>query len=204
MSLTEPPVQDDPNDVDRPPSRRFTILFTAAMLAIAFGYMWVWQAKTSRVVAEPPPSLVLGAVTSRVPGHDRATKIALRDSLAAHLRSVPRLVLADSVDRLVLADSVDATPTAPVTRRIPRRVYTLAGELDRDEDGQYSLELQRTDARTDSVVYIYRVRGPTLPEVVHRMAVQVAMSFGLPLPTAATGPAAPAPESAGAVITPAP
>jgi hypothetical protein len=35
-------------------------------------------------------------------------------------------------------------------------------------------------------VYIYRVRGATLSEAVHRMTVQVAMSFGLPRPVADT------------------
>jgi hypothetical protein len=59
-------------------------------------------------------------------------------------------------------------------------VYGLTGSLDRAPDGQYQLELRRTDARTDSLVYIYRVRGATPSEAVHRMAVQVAMSFGLP------------------------
>ena len=169
MSLTQPPPPDDSDDVDRPPSRRFKILFTCAMIAIAIGYAWVWQVKTSRVVAEPAPALVLGPVTTTIPGHDRAAGIALRDSIAAHLRAVPRLQLVDEVG-------------PPVQGRLPQRVYGLTGSLDRGPDGQYQLELRRTDARTDSLVYIYRVRGATLSEAAHRMAVQVAMSFGLPRP----------------------
>jgi len=148
------------------------------MIAIAIGYAWVWQVKTSRVVAEPAPALVLGPVTSTIPGHDRAADIALRDSIAAHLRAVPRL-------QLVAAGEVGP----PAEGRLPQRVYGLTGSLDRTPDGQYQLELRRTDARTDSLVYIYRVRGATLSEAVHRMAVQVAMSFGLPRPVADTAAA---------------
>lgn len=173
MSLTEPPPQDEA-ELDRPPSRRFKILFTLAMVIIAAGYMWVWQAKTSRTVAEPPPPLVLRQVTSRVPGHDAADELAVRDSLAAKLRSVPRLALFNSTRDVPPPDTLPGRPV-PI-------VYTLIGLVDRAADGHYSLEVQRSNARTDSVVYIYRVEGPTLPEVVHRMAVQVAMSFGLPLP----------------------
>jgi hypothetical protein len=187
MSLTTPPPQDDSNVVVQPPSLRFTILFVTAMTLIAIGYMWVWHAKTSRVVAEPPPDLVLGAVTSRVPGHDHADEIALRDSLAAQLRSVPQLVLSESVDDIPVVD--------PAPGRLPPRAYVLSGALDRAGDGQYSLELRRVDAQTDSLVYLYRVRGRTLPEVMHRMAVQVAMSFGLSLPTPRTPPAPPARQS---------
>ena len=138
------------------------------MIAIAIGYAWVWQVKTSRVIAEPAPALVLGPVTSTIPGHD-AAGTALRDSVAAHLRAVPRL-------QLVAAGEVGP----PAEGRLPQRVYSLTGSLDRAPDGQYQLELRRTDARTDSLVYIYRVRGATLSEAVHRVAVQVAMSFGLP------------------------
>ena len=179
MSLTEPPPPDE-KDLDRPPSRRFTILFTAAMVLIAVGYMWVWQAKTSRTVAEPPPPLVLGQVTSPLPGHDDPR---VRDAVAAGLGSVPGLTLFSSIRAVPPPDTVPGRPI-PIT-------YVLNGILDRAVDGQYSLELERTDARTDSVVYIYRVRGSTLPEVVHRMAVQVAMSFGLPLPSRDTVPALP-------------
>ena len=188
MSLTEPPPQNE-QELDRPPSRRFTILFTVVMVLIAVGYMWVWQAKTSRTVAEPPPPLLLGQVTSRVPGHDRADELALRESIAAQLRSVPRLGLFNSLREVPPPDTLPGRPV-PI-------VYALNGVLDRATDGRYSLELQRIDARTDSVVYIYRVRGPTLPEVVHRMAVQVAMSFGLPLPTRDTVPANPNGDAAG-------
>jgi hypothetical protein len=182
MSLTEPPPQDE-KELDRPPSRRFTILFTTAMVLIAVGYMWVWQTKTSRTIAELPPPLVLGAVTSGVIGHDRADEIALRDSIAAHLRSIPGLALSQTVE--------EARPT-PVPGRPVARIYRLAGRLDRVEDGRFSLQLRRIDAQTDSADYIYRVHGSSMPEVVHRMAVQVAMSFGLPMPTRDTVPARPA------------
>lgn len=184
MSLTEPPPSDE-KELDRPPSRRFTIFFSVAMVLIAVGYMWVWQAKTSRTVAEPPPPLVLGQVTSPLPGHDGAR---LRDALAAELRSIRGLALFNSLRAVPPPDTLPGRPV-PVA-------YALNGVLDRAADGQYSLQLERTDARTDSVVYIYRVRGPTLPEVVHRMAVQVAMSFGLPLPTRDTVPAQPDGDSA--------
>lgn len=175
MSLTQSPQQEA--RAERPPSRRFTILFVMAMLIIAAGYMWVWHAKTSRVVAEPPPDLVLGRITSHVPGHASPEVADLRDSLAASLRSVPRLVLLESEN--------DIAPAEPVPGRLPPRVYRLDGAFERDTDGRYTLELGRFAARTDSVVYIYRVRGRTLPETVHRMAVQVAMSFGLAQPAAA-------------------
>jgi hypothetical protein len=200
MSLTEPPPEQVAG-ADRPPSRRFTLLFVMAMLLIAVGYMWVWHAKTSRVVAEPPPDLVLGRITSQLPGHDSPDVAALRDSLAVALRSVPRLVLLESED--------DIAPAEPVPGRLPPRVYRLDGAFARDTDGRYTLELGRFAARTDSVVYIYRVRGRTLPETVHRMAVQVAMSFGLARPAAPaeparrsavsrpTAPAAPASAAAG-------
>ncbi|HEX2167425.1 MAG TPA: hypothetical protein VHG09_09375 [Longimicrobiales bacterium] len=180
MSLTEPPPQDE-SELDRPPSRRFKILFTLAMVVIAAGYMWVWQEKTSRTVAESPPGLVLAEVTSSVPGHDAADEAAIRDSVAAGLRTVPGLVLSRSVE--------DAAPTDTIPGRPVPLIYALRGALDRDPDGRYSLELRRIDARTDSVVYIYGVHGSTLPEVVHRMAVQVAMSFGLPRPARDTVPA---------------
>ncbi|HSK19040.1 MAG TPA: hypothetical protein VK912_07855 [Longimicrobiales bacterium] len=216
MSLTEPPPQDE-NQAEVRPSRRFKILFGLAMVAIAVGYMWVWQAKTSRVVAERPPDLVLGQVASRLPGHGPADAAAIRDTIAAHLRSVPRLVLLDRMPSEVLPDPRRPARPAPgqaptrsprpgqspqetdppttreaVARRAgapPRRVYALAGTLDRDAGGGYVLELTRTDARTDSAQYIYRVRGPSLPEVAHRMAVQVAMSFGLALPRPGPDPA---------------
>lgn len=179
MSLTQPPQQEA--GADRPPSRRFTILFVMAMLIIAAGYMWVWHAKTSRVVAEPPPDLVLGRITSHVPGHGPSDVADLRDSLAASLRSVPRLVLLESEN--------DIAPAEPLPGRLPPRAYRLDGAFARDTDGRYSLELGRFAARTDSVVYIYRVRGRTLSETVHRMAVQVAMSFGLARPAAPAEPA---------------
>ena len=207
MSLTEPPPEDENREVR--PSRRFKILFGLAMVVIAVGYMWVWQAKTSRVVAEPPPDLVLGQVTSRLAGHGAADEAAIRDTIAAHLRSVPRLVLLDRMPSDDLPDPRRPTRPAPgqspprpgqspqstdapttreaVARRAgapPPRVYALNGTLDRDAGGGYVLELLRTDARTDSAQYIYRVRGPSLTEVAHRMAVQVAMSFGLALPRA--------------------
>ena len=205
MSLTEPP-PEDANQVEVRPSRRFKILFGLAMVVIAVGYMWVWQAKTSRVVAEPPPDLVLGLVSSGRAGHGPADEAAIRDTVAAHLRTVPRLVLLDRVpddlrdpprpDRSARgqtpATSADPrTPGDPVARRParPPRVYALAGTFDRDAAGGYVLELTRTDARTDSAQYIYRVRGPSLPEVAHRMAVQVAMSFGLALPRPGAEPA---------------
>ena len=184
MSLTEPPPEDS-NQVEVRPSRRFTILFGLAMVAIAIGYMWVWQAKTSRVVAEPPPDLVLGRITSLVPGAGPADEAAIRDTVAAHLRTVPRLVVLDRVPAEAPPDSsAPARPGAP-----PPRVYALAGTLERDAAGTYVLALTRTDARTDSAQYIYRVRGPSLREVAHRMAVQVAMSFGLALPRPGTDPA---------------
>lgn len=186
MSLTEPPPPDE-RELDRPPSRRFTILFTTAMVLIAVGYMWVWQAKTSRTVAEPAPPLVLGEVSSPLPGHDDGR---LRDAVAAELRAIPGLALFNSIRAVPPPDTLPGRPV-PI-------VYALQGILDRAADGQYSLELERTDARTDSVVYIYRVRGPTLPEVVHRMAVQVAMSFGLPLPERDTVAAPPDGDAAGA------
>jgi hypothetical protein len=186
MSLTEPPPPDE-KELDRPPSRRFKILFTIMMVFIAVGYMWVWQAKTSRTVAELPPPLVLGAVTSSVPGHERPAEIALRDSIAAHLGSIPGLALARTVE--------EATPE-PLPGRPVARVYTLAGHLDRADDGRFRLSLRRVDAQTDSADYIYRVRGSSMPEVVHRMAVQVAMSFGLPMPTRDTVPVPPAREPA--------
>lgn len=145
------------------------------MIMIAIGYAWVWQVKTSRVVAEPAPALVLGPFTSSVPGHDGSAEIALRDSIAAHLRALPRIQL--------IAES-EVGP--PADGRLPRRVYGLDGSVKRAADGQYQLELRRTDAWTDSLVYIYRVHGATLSEAVHRMTVQVAMSFGLPRPVADT------------------
>lgn len=212
MSLTEPPPQDE-NEPEVRPSRRFKILFGLAMVAIAVGYMWVWQAKTSRVVAEPPPDLVLGQVTSRLGGHGAADEAAIRDTIAAHLRTVPRLVLLDRVPgdlpdprrparpapgQSLTRPGQSAQPSdAPMTREAvarragapPPRVYALNGTLDRDAGGGYVLELTRTDARTDSAQYIYRVRGPSLPEVAHRMAVQVAMSFGLALPRTGADPA---------------
>lgn len=178
-SLTEPPPPDE-EELNRPPSRRFTILFTIVMVLIAVGYMWVWQQKTSRTVAELPPPLVMGAVTSNVPGHGRDDEAALRDSLVAHLGSIPGLVLSQSVRA--------ATPE-PVPGRLVARVYRLAGALERSNDGTFSLSLERIDAQTDSADYIYRVRGSSMPEVVHRMAVQVAMSFGLPRPVRDTVPA---------------
>ncbi|HSJ32849.1 MAG TPA: hypothetical protein VK933_15520 [Longimicrobiales bacterium] len=216
MSLTEPPTEDE-NQPEVRPSRRFKILFGLAMVAIAVGYMWVWQAKTSRVVAEPPPDLVLGQVASRLAGHGAAEEAAIRDTIAAHLRTVPRLILLDRVPddlpaprrpaRPAPGQSPTTSPARPgqspqsidppttreaVARRAgapPPRVYALNGTLDRDAGGGYVLELTRTDARTDSAQYIYRVRGPSLPEVAHRMAVQVAMSFGLALPRPGADPA---------------
>jgi hypothetical protein len=145
------------------------------MIAIAIGYAWVWQVKTSRVVAEPVPALVLGPVTSSVPGHDRSAEIALRDSIAGHLLALPRI-------KLIAASEVGP----PADDRQAQRVYGLTGSVRRAQDGQYHLELRRTDARTNSLVYTYRVRGATLSEAVHRMTVQVAMSFGLPRPVADT------------------
>lgn len=171
MSLTEPPPPDPADDVDRPPSRRFKILFALAMLAIAIGYTWVWQAKTSRVVVEGVAPLILGAVESTVPGHTAADERAVRDSLAARLLTVRGLSLARSVDQVPTVDG-----------RLPPPVFGLDGTLSPSAAGTYELAVRRSDARTDAVQYIYRVRGSTLPEVVHRMAVQVAMSFGLPLP----------------------
>lgn len=224
MSLTQPPPEDE-NPVEVRPSRRFKILFGLAMVAIAVGYMWVWQAKTSRVVAEPSPDLVLGQVTSRVPGHGPADEAAIRDTIAAHLRTVPRLILLDRMPedlpdprrpvRPAPGQSPPMSPARPgqtstvasdsrmsgdpVARRagaLPPRVYALGGTLDREPGGGYVLELTRTDARTDSAQYIYRVRGPSLPEVAHRMAVQVAMSFGLALPRPRAAAPARSPDSA--------
>jgi hypothetical protein len=177
MSLTQPPPPDPADDVDRPPSRRFKILFTCAMLAIAIGYGWVWLIKTSRVVAEPPPILVLGAVTSTVAGHGPSDEVALRDSIADHLRAVPRLRLSTTSYE---TDSPDVDSTGDA--RLPQRTYGLAGSVERVQGGRYQLELRRTNVETDSIVYVYRVHGTTLSEVVQRMTVQVAMSFGLPIP----------------------
>lgn len=170
MSLTEPP-PSEADDVDRPPSRRFTILFVLAMVLIAIGYAWVWQVKTSRVVVERVAPLILGPVTSRVPGHGPADARALRDSIAASILSIPGLSLARSVAEV-------QTPAG----RLPPPVFAFDGTLERTADGVLELELRRTDARSDSLLYIHRVRGSTPAEVVHRMAVQIAMSFGLPLP----------------------
>lgn len=175
MSLTSPPPPDPAEDVESRPSRRFTILFTLAMLVIAAGYMWVWQAKTSRTVAEPPPPLVLGTVTADVPPGDPAADVAVRDSMVALLHTIPGLRVYRRIQ--------DLPRTEPVPGRVIPPVYALSGALRRDTAGGYDLAVQRADARTDSVLYVYRVRGSTVPEVVHRMAVQIAMSFGLPHPS---------------------
>ncbi|MGH7463538.1 MAG: hypothetical protein ACREK1_00095 [Longimicrobiales bacterium] len=187
MSLTEPPLPDGSDEIDRPPSRRFTILFIIAMVVIALGYTWVWQAKTSRVVVEQVAPLILGTVTTTVPGHGAADASAVRDSIAAHLLTIRGVSLAESIP-----------PEATVAGRAPPPVFRLAGALDGSLHGPFELALRRTDARTDSLLYIYRVRGSTLSEVAHRMAVQVAMSLGLPIPAdgrapadAAAAPAAP-------------
>lgn len=172
MPAADQPVQDGEIVIERPPSLRFRILFALVMLVIAVGYTWVWHTKTSRAVAEAPPDFILGEFTSRVAGHGPADGEALREQLAADLRTVPRLVLVASLAEVQL----------PTDGRLPPPVYALSGVLDRTGDGGYSLEVRRTDARTDSTVYIYRVRGSTLAEVTHRMAVQVAMSYGLPRP----------------------
>ena len=79
----------------------------------------------------------------------------------------------------------DLPRTEPVPGRVIPPVYALSGALQRGVDG-YDLAVQRADARTDSVLYTYRVRGSTVSEAVHRMAVQIAMSFGLPLPVHST------------------
>jgi hypothetical protein len=169
MSVRELPPETEP-EIARPPSRRFTILFASAMIVIAIGYTWVWQAKTARVVPEPPPALVIGAIApGSAAGSDDVA--AVRAALVQRLRLVPRLDLVRS------AAAVDTTG-----ERYPRRVIGLAGALERAADGPWHLEIRRTDARSDSLQYIYRVRGSTLPEVAQRMAVQIAMSFGLPLP----------------------
>ena len=175
MSLTQPPPPDPADDVDRPPSRRFTILFTLAMVVIAAGYMWVWHAKTSRTVAEPPPPLVLGTIASDVPPGDPAADAALRDSVVALLHTIPGLEVYRSIG--------EVPPPKPVPGGLVPPVYALTGALARETDGEYRLAVERTDARTDSLLYIYRVRGPTVSEVVYRMAVQIAMSFGLPHPS---------------------
>jgi hypothetical protein len=182
MAQEETPVQDPGEIVDRPASLRFRIIFTIVILAIAVGYTWVWQVKTSRTVAEAPPDFILNDVTSVVPGHGPAEETALRDEFADRLRSVPRLLLIGSLSDVVL----------PTDGRLPPPVYALDGVLDRAADGGYEFEVRRSNARTDSTVYIYRVRGSTLPEVAHRMAVQVAMNFGLPLPARDDGASLPA------------
>lgn len=171
---------DEAVEEDRPPSRWFTILFAVAMFIIAIGYVWVWQAKTSRVVVEPAPAIFLDTITSSVPGYGSADDIALRDTIAAYLKTVPELAMPASLNDMV----------PPPEGRPPRRAFELDGGLERAEDGSLELALRRTDARTDALVYIYRVRGSTLSEVAQRMAVQIAMSFGLPysdLPAAPAG-----------------
>lgn len=181
MSLTEPPPMEESGE-DVPPSRRFTILFVIAMLVIALGYTWVWQVKTSRVVPEPAPAFVVGAIAAD-------GDASVDDAAAARAALLDRLRLVPGLDLAASAAAVDTTGT-----RYPRQVLGLAGTVGRMGDAPWALELNRTDARSDSLQYIYRVRGSTLREIAQRMAVQIAMSFGLPLP----------PDSPAATLPPAP
>ena len=163
MSVAEP-MRDDTPDVDRPPSRLFKVLFGAAMVAIAIGYTWVWQVKTERVVAVPPPVLALGGATSYISAD--AADSSLSQLLTASIGSIPTLTVldsaaADSADQLLFAD-LEAAPAG------------------------HRLKMRRMDAAADTLLQAYSVNGATVHEAVYRRAVQLAMSLGLPRPAPAT------------------
>jgi hypothetical protein len=165
VDLVEAAVRAEAAREDRPPSLRFRILFTAAMIIIALGYTWVWRAKTDRVVAEPAPALALDSAVSQVdPGgytHDE-----LGGALVAQLRAIPGFTI------------VDARRGRPVE---PEPAQALAAQLSRGPAG-YVLEVRRRDVQSGDMINRYRVEGATLDETVYRMGVQIAMSFGLPRP----------------------
>ncbi|HEX6135241.1 MAG TPA: hypothetical protein VFZ24_14830 [Longimicrobiales bacterium] len=165
MSLTQPPPPDPADDTDRPPSRRFRILFGSAMFLIAIGYMWVWQAKTARVVTEEPPVLALAGTRA-----EPADSPRLADLLLVALDTIPTLTV-------IAVDSARADAAGAE--------QLLFAELDSDATG-HRLTLRRTDLIGDSVLHVYRVEGRTVDDAVYRMAVQVAMSFGLPRPAPPT------------------
>lgn len=165
VDLVEAAVRAEAAREDRPPSLRFRILFTAAMIIIALGYTWVWRAKTDRVVAEPAPALALDSAVSYIdPGG--ATRDELGGPLIAQLRAIPGLTI------------VDARRGRPAE---PEPAQTLAAQLSRGDAG-FILEVRRRDARSGDMIYSYRVEGATIDETVYRMGVQIAMSFGLPRP----------------------
>lgn len=152
---------DDVLQADRPPSRRFKVLFGTAMVVIAIGYTWVWQVKTERTVAEPPPMLALGAVTSYISA-DSASGDRVAALLAQSIGSIPKLrvldrTVADSADQLLFADLEAGAPG-------------------------HRLTLRRMDAAADTLLQAYSVNGATVHEAVYRMAVQVSMDLGLPRP----------------------
>lgn len=166
MSLTQPPPPDPADDIDRPPSRRFRILFGGAMFIIAVGYMWVWQAKTDRVVTEDPP--VLAVAGTRAASADSAR---LADLLVAALDTIPSLTV-------IAADSARAEGAGA-----DQLLYARLDPLARG----HRLTMRRTDLTGDSLLHEYRVEGRTVDDAVYRMAVQVAMSFGLPRPAPPAG-----------------
>jgi hypothetical protein len=155
----------DPIERDRPPSRRFRILFAATMILIAVGYTWVWRVKTERVVAEPAPVLALAGAASYI-SDGNGDADGLETALAEQLARVPGL----TVLRTGTRNPVEAGAA-----------QVLHADLRPGGAGQV-LELRRTDAKTGDALYVYRVEGRTLDEAVYRMSVQIAMSFGLPRP----------------------
>lgn len=146
---------------DRPPSRLFKVLFGAAMILIAIGYTWVWQVKTERTVAEPPPVLALGAVTSYISA-DSASGQRVAELLTQSIASIPTLTVLDRT----AADSAD---------------QLLFADLEAGESG-HRLRLRRLDAAADTLLRAYSVNGATVHEAVYRMAVQISMDLGLPRP----------------------
>jgi hypothetical protein len=162
---------------DTPPSRRFTIIFTAAMIVIAIGWSWVWHMKTARLRVESAPPVAVAGVLAPAD----STDAAVGDLLAIGLARVRGLTLIPS-DSLYARTAGDATPAALVTAaRAAGAAQVIQLELSADGTG-YALASRRLDAGTADRLFALMTRGRTVIDAVDAMVAHIAMSYGLAVP----------------------
>ncbi|CAN5708862.1 hypothetical protein BH23GEM10_BH23GEM10_11610 [soil metagenome] len=166
------------HEADRP-SRRFTIIFTIAMVVIALGWVWVWQARTARVVVEPVPAMAVVGV--EMPPAEVGMGFAFTGQLAHSLSRIPQLTIVPPAE-LLGATGGDPTPAAQVEAARALNVpQVLQGRL-RTTDTGYHLELQRLDAHTRRLIGSVTAEGATHARVITAVRAQLAMSLGLAIP----------------------
>lgn len=172
--MSEPAQYDD-----APPSRRFTVIFTAAMVVVALGWVWVWQARTARVTVEPVPTMAVVGVD--MPPAEAGVGYEFTGRLTLSLAQIPQLTVVPRAD-LLGASRGDATPAALVEAARALDVpQVLQGRLSAAGSG-YRLELQRLDAHTRELIGAVTAEGATHASVITAVRAQLAMSLGLAIP----------------------